>query len=148
MSAFYRHCLVDQQTPSHALRQAQQWLRDTTFAEKVADNRVGHGEGDLHGLMERFDDVRAADHLILRAGRSPANMAFLDGRVAVRSPTARGRPRGHVPGHDTLLGVLPVSRVLASSAIERVQLLGGAAPTRTRSSTRVTSPVHSGLWVG
>jgi hypothetical protein len=31
------------------------------------------------------------------------------------------------PGHERLLGILPVCRVLESSAIERVQLLGGGA---------------------
>jgi hypothetical protein len=76
--------------------------------------------------VKQFDDVRAADHWILQSGRSPAYTTFVDGRVAVifADPPEGARAVAY-PGHETLLGILPVSRVLASSAIERVQVLGG-----------------------
>jgi hypothetical protein len=78
--------------------------------------------------VERFADVRAADHWILRSGRSPAYTTFVDGRVAVvfADPPEGARAVAY-PGHETLLGILPVSRVLESSAIERVLVLGGGA---------------------
>jgi hypothetical protein len=111
----------------------------------------------------RFDTVRAADHWILQSGRSPAYTTFVDGQVAVVfADPPEGARAVAFPGHETLLGILPISRVLASCAIERVRVLGGgvADPAQeldTRDFVRpqwmgggltlLVQPARDGLWV-
>jgi hypothetical protein len=75
--------------------------------------------------MTTFADVPAADHHILVEGR-PAFTYFAGGRVVVGDgPPPEGARQVVFAGSETLTGTLPVSAVLASSAIERVVILGG-----------------------
>jgi hypothetical protein len=75
-----------------------------------------------------FPDVAAADHHILTAGR-PAFTYFTGGEVAVGTaadPPPEGARQVLFAGAERLTGTLPVSAILAGSAIERVVILGGA----------------------
>jgi hypothetical protein len=73
----------------------------------------------------QFSDVRAADHHILVEGR-PAFTYFTGGQVGV---AAENPPEGArqvlFEGSAGLKGTIPVSAVLAGSAIEQVVILGG-----------------------
>ncbi|MDT5107175.1 MAG: hypothetical protein QOI25_4688, partial [Mycobacterium sp.] len=53
MSRFYQHWHADQQPPGQALQRAQQWLRDTTNAEKIADLHPVHDRWARRRLMAR-----------------------------------------------------------------------------------------------
>jgi len=80
-----------------------------------------------------FDDVRAADHWILRCGRSPAYTTFVDGHVeVVFDEPPEGARAVTFPGNERLVGTLPIASVLAGSAIDRVTVLGGGAPEGTQ----------------
>ncbi|GAA3253712.1 hypothetical protein ACFO1B_45675 [Dactylosporangium siamense] len=73
-----------------------------------------------------FPDVKAADHHILVGGR-PAFTYFTGGEVHVGydGPPPEGARAVLFPGWEQLTGVVPVSTVLADSAIEQVVILGG-----------------------
>ncbi|MEV4132425.1 hypothetical protein AB0J72_09700 [Dactylosporangium sp. NPDC049742] len=72
-----------------------------------------------------FPDVTAADHHIVVGGR-PAFTYFEGGKVQVGTGTPPEGARAVLfPGWEKLTGVLPVSTVLADSAIDRVVILGG-----------------------
>jgi hypothetical protein len=74
-----------------------------------------------------FPDVKAADHHILVGGR-PAFTYFAAGQVHVGhdGTPPEGARAVLFPGWERLTGVVPVSTVLADSAIARVVILGGS----------------------
>jgi hypothetical protein len=75
----------------------------------------------------QFPDVQAADHHILTEGR-PAFTYFAGGQVSVGTE-AEQPPEGArqvlFEGSAGLKGTIPVSAILAGSAIEKVVILGG-----------------------
>ena len=81
--------------------------------------------------MRSFPDVAAAEHWILAQDPVPA-VACTHLRqsprphVAVTLDAAAGGRAVRFPGVDALTGSLTVAEVLAASAIDRVEILGGA----------------------
>jgi len=74
----------------------------------------------------RFDSVQAAEHWIFQSGRPAAYTYFSAGAVLVGFENPPDRARAVTfPGADALVGVVPISFVLANSAIDRILLLGG-----------------------
>ncbi|MFI5911308.1 hypothetical protein [Dactylosporangium sp. NPDC051541] len=75
-----------------------------------------------------FPDVQAADHHILTEGR-PAFTYFTGGQVGVGIVAEEQPPEGArqvlFEGSAALQGTIPVSAILAGSAIEQVVILGG-----------------------
>ena len=80
--------------------------------------------------MTTFPDVAAAEHWILAQDPAPA-VACTHLRqsphphVAVTLDAAAGGRAVRFPGVDALVGTLRVAEVLASSAIDRIEVLGG-----------------------
>lgn len=80
--------------------------------------------------MTSFPDVAAAEHWILAQDPVPAVACThlrQDPRphVAVTLDAAAGGRAVRFPGVDALTGTLTVAEVLAASAIDRVEILGG-----------------------
>ncbi|WP_426507076.1 hypothetical protein ACPPVO_53285 [Dactylosporangium sp. McL0621] len=74
-----------------------------------------------------FPDVQAADHHILTEGRA-AFTYFAGGQVEVGTEAPpEGARQVAFAGHEGLKGTIPVSAILAGSAIEKVVILGGLA---------------------
>ncbi len=81
--------------------------------------------------MTTFPDVAAAEHWIRTQDPAPAVAAthLRPGphpHVAVTLDAAAGGRAVRFPGVDALVGTLTVAEVLARSAIDRVEVLGGA----------------------
>ncbi len=80
--------------------------------------------------MTSFPDVAAAEHWILTQDPVPA-VACTHLRpsphphVAVTLDAAAGGRAVRFPGVDALVGTLTVAQVLAASAIQRIEILGG-----------------------